>query len=240
MFCIALPAFGQITTIDFTSGYTTTWGNFSGDFGAGIYSATIDGLSSPGIICDDFNDEIVSGETWNATAIRASTLSSNLESTFFGGAIGLNGYAEVATLVSALFNDTPSLYGLSVTQAELSSAIWDITSGGTLLGPDGTAQELVGDLEQTANIPAEVTALAGDTNLWLLVPNPRSDYTGNAAGREPQEMWTSVQGATLLRSNISNVPEGGTALIYLLLAGATCFGAVYFNSRSRLGKSEAA
>src|ERR1039458_5588751 len=90
---LTVPAFGQ-TTIDFTGGYTTTWGNVSGDFGAGIYSATIDGLSSPGIICDDFNDEIVSGETWSATAIRASTLSSNLESTFFGGAIGLNGYAE--------------------------------------------------------------------------------------------------------------------------------------------------
>src|ERR1039458_3979842 len=219
LFCIALPAFGQITTIDFTGGYTTTWGNFSGDFGAGIYSATIDGLSSPGIICDDFNDEIVSGETWSATAIRASTLSSNLESTFFGGAIGLNGYAEVATLVSALFNDTQSLYGLSVTQAELSSAIWDITSGGTLFGLDPTAQELVGDL--TANINTEVTALAGDTNLWLLVPNPRSGYTGNAAGREPQEMWTNVQGAGFT-ALISNVPEGGNALIYLLLAGATC------------------
>jgi hypothetical protein len=53
-------------------------------------------------------------------------------------------------------------------------------------------------------------------------------------------MWISVQGAALLRSNISNVPEGGTALIYLLLAGPSCFGVMFFNSRSRLGRSEAA
>jgi hypothetical protein len=38
----------------------------------------------------------------------------------------------------------------------------------------------------------------------------------------------------------SSVPEGGAALQYLLLAGASCFGAVVYASRKRPGNSESA
>jgi hypothetical protein len=37
----------------------------------------------------------------------------------------------------------------------------------------------------------------------------------------PQEMWIVT-------------PEGGAAMMYLLLAGATCFGAMLFSSRNRM------
>lgn len=220
--CFGLPAFAQQdVTVQFTGGYTTTWANNSGDYGAGIYSATIDGQSSPGIICDDFNDEITSGETWNATAIQASTLASGtIGDTLFGNDpnVGLNGYAEMAELVSLMFSGGTSWGGITgITQAELSSAIWDIGLGGTLQGLDPKAASLVAALQLYFSTNSAAAYLDTLTNLWILTPNPK-DVSGEA-----QEMWTE---------NLS-VPEGGAAVLYLLFAGITCFGAMFRNSRKQ-------
>ena len=35
-----------------------------------------------------------------------------------------------------------------------------------------------------------------------------------------------------------SVPEGGKSLLYMLLAGAPCFGAMFFSSRNQFGKRE--
>src|ERR1017187_7291290 len=194
LFCIALPAFGQVASVTFTGGYTTTWGNSSGDFGAGIYSATINGTTSlSGIICDDFKDEIVTGENWNAYTVQVSTLTpSNIGNTIFGNTVGLNGYTEVAALVSMMFDGSSTYVGGGnsisvVTQAEISSAIWDITSGDTLTGLDANAQPLVDyvQLQYDIHIPSEDEAsLSQDTNLRILVPTPQGP-------NEAQEMWTN-------------------------------------------------
>ena len=250
LFCIALPASSQ-TTINFTNinnplvfgdGYVDPYD------GTVTYNGTP--VSNGGlIVCDDYKDEIYIPETWKVTAIQASSLnSSNIGNTLFGSAIGLDGYADVANLVADLLSPSSS----QSTQADLSSAIWWITSGGQVSGGSYTldgysldsaavgyvtgALATYGPFGQGDDTTAANTALGADTNLWVLTPITGTQSTGGP----PQEMWISVQGAALLRSNISNVPEGGTALIYLLLAGPSCFGVMFFNSRSRLGRSEAA
>lgn len=204
-------------SVQFTGGYTTVWGNAGGEYGAGIYSANINGSpSASGIICDDFNDEITNGETWKANAYQASSLnSSNINETLFGSTIGLNGYAEIGTLVSMVFNGS-SMYGsiTGITQAELSSAIWDIGIDGTLQGLDSTAQALVKAVEAYFGTHSAQAYLSTLTNLFILTPSPEGPG-------EPQEMWTM------------SVPEGGGALLYLLLAGSTCFGAMFLNSRRK-------
>jgi len=220
--CGGLPAFAQNeVSVQFTGGYTTTWGNSGGNYGAGIYSATINGANSPGIICDDFNDEITSGEKWNAYAYQASSLtSSNIGETLFGSTVGITGYAEVGTLVNMMFNSSTTYGSLTgITQAELSSAIWDITAPGGISGLDAKAQNLVAAVEAAfnGNSSAAQSYLATLTNLWILTPTPLGPG-------EPQEMWT--QGLS--------VPEGGTPLMYLLLAGVSCFGAMLFNFKNRL------
>jgi hypothetical protein len=227
LFCLGLPAHGQtVVNVDFTGGYSTTFANSSGDFGAGVYTATINGGSSPGIICDDFNDEVTSGEKWKAKAYEASSLASgNIGSTLFGNTIGLTGYAEVATLVSMMFGNTPNSYGgiTGITQSEIASAIWDITTPGGISGLDKTAKALVAAVESTfgGNVSKATSYLATLTNLWILTPDP---LTGVGSG-EPQEMWT--EGLSM--------PEGGSALMFLLLAGGTCFGAMFLKYRGRLG-----
>jgi len=62
-----------------------------------------------------------------------------------------------------------------------------------------------------ANGPSQYTVFVGN---WLYGPNV---YGGGG------EYFNAV-----------NVPEGGTALLYLLFAGAGCFGAIFFNSRKGL------
>jgi hypothetical protein len=221
LLCFGLPAFGQtVVSVDFTGGYSTTWSNWGGDYGAGIYTGTINGASSPGIICDDFNDNVTSGETWNAHAFEASSLTSgNIGETLFGNTIGITGYAEVATLVSMMFSGSSTYGSISgITQAELSSAIWDITLGGTLQGLDWKAKALVAAVELAfnGNSAAAQAYLSTLTNLWILTPTPLGPG-------EPQEMWTE---------NLS-VPEGGAALLYLLLGGLSCFGAMFIKSRDQ-------
>jgi hypothetical protein len=232
LFCLELTASGQtVVSVDFTGGYSTTFANSSGDFGAGIYTGTINGGSSPGIICDDFNDEVTAGETWKAKAYEASSLASgNIGGTLFGNTIGLTGYAEVATLVSMMFGNTPNSYGgiTGISQSELAAAIWDITTPGGITGLDAKAKALVAAVELSfnGNVSKATSYLATLTNLWILTPDP---LTGVGSG-EPQEMWTE---------NLS-VPEGGAAIMFLLLAGASCFGAMFFKYRNQIGSHETA
>jgi hypothetical protein len=226
--CLGVPAFAQEVSVQYTGGYSTTWSNTEGDFGAGIYTGNINGApSASGIICDDFKDEITSGETWNANAYQASSLASgNLNNTLFGSAIGLPGYAEVATLVSMQFSGASTYGGITgLTQSEIASAIWDITAGNTLSGLDTKAKLLVWQVELAfnGNIGAATKYLAGLTNLWILTPNPLGP-------NEPQEMWT--RGLA--------VPEGGAGFMFLLLAGISCFGAMYLRSRTQLKTSQLA
>jgi hypothetical protein len=216
-----LSAFGQtVVSVEYTGGYSTTWGNSGGDWGAGIYTATINGAtSSSGIICDDFNDEVTSGETWNAKSYQVSTLvsSGNLGNTLFGNTIGVTGYAEVATLVSMMFGGGNSYGSITgITQAELSSAIWDITTKGGITGLDAKATALVAAVEAAfnGNTAAATKYLASLTNLWILTPTPLGPG-------EPQEMWTEVA-------------EGGAALMYLLLAMLFCGWAFFLRNRERV------
>lgn len=216
---LAPAAFGQDdVTVSFSGGGSTTWsGGPDGDVYAGIYNGTVSGIpgANPGIVCDDYKDNVVAGETWTATALDAASLNtSNIDDTLFGSAIGLQGYAEVATLVSDMFSGKSGY-----TQAELSSAIWYITGGGlvTFASLDGNAQTLVNNLKSEfgslSNLAAE-GVLAQYANLWILTPSPEGPG-------EAQEMWVSAA-------------EGGAALAYLLLAGFSCCGAMFFRRRRGL------
>lgn len=234
--CFALPALGQNSiTLTGVNG-STSGGNLcstaSGceDVYTGLYYSTVNGTANTGTICDDFNHNVTVGETWQATAIQASNLStSNIGNTEFGSTIGLAGYAEVATLVSEMFtlnNGTGTLGGVTgITGTDLSEAIWDITTKGGITGISSKAAALVtwvqGLLGGDSNAAA-VAYLAQYSNLFILTPNPNNG---------PQEFW-SQNGPNF------SVPEGGSALLYLLLAGLACFGAMRVSSRSQAQRRE--
>jgi len=224
--CFALPAFGQSDGSTFSINFSAT-GNtvVVGDGYADPYNGTVTYGGSTfnagsTIICDDYSHNVVNGESWTATGMQASTLTgSNITDTRFGSTIGVTGYAEVANLVSQMLST-----GNSQQQADLSAAIWWITSGGTKVGStysfngvtlDANAASLLSAVLSTSSSTL-LAALAKDTNLWILTPTAGQ---GGSNG-SPQEMWVST-------------PEGGAALLYLLLAAGTCFGAISFSSKNR-------
>jgi hypothetical protein len=238
---LALPAFGQSDGSGFTVNFTTPNNPvIFGDGYADPYNGTVTYNNGPSInpngliVCDDYNDNINENTHWPATGIQASTLANgtNLSDTMFGTKgtmIGLLGYAEVANLVSQMFSTTNNQQ-----QGDLSAAIWWITSGGKVSSGgvyslngvtlNANASALLSAVLQLAstNPTALLTALANDTNLWILTP---SGYGTN--GQQPQEMWIST-------------PEGGATLLYLLLAGLTCFGAMRFSYLNQTGRRGAA
>jgi hypothetical protein len=213
--------FGQNTTMYFNGGYQgSNWTYGSETVGTGFYDGSINGVQvgpsqsgGPGMVCDDFNDNIHSGETWTANAINASALnSSNIGQTLFGASIGLTGYTELAYLVNQLFT-TPNPSG--ATQAAYSEAIWAL--GGGLAASSLTGQALTFYNSAKSMYASGQISLAQFANLWIYTPNPQGPG-------EAQEMWGLVA-----------VPEGGAAMLYLLLAGVSCFGAMWVRSRRHDG-----
>jgi len=194
------------------------------DVYTGIYYSTVDGTALTPTICDDFNHNVYIGETWNASALNTSALNAgNIGQTEFGGTIGLVGYAEVATLVSEIFllnNGTGTFDGLKVSGTDLSEAIWDITTPGGIKTITANAAAIVSWVQGLFGSTSAAQTYLNSLNLWILTPSPNNG---------PQEFW--APGGT---PNIVT-PEGGSALLYLLLAGASCFGAIFFRNRSQIG-----
>jgi hypothetical protein len=99
---------------------------------------------------------------------------------------------------------------------KLSGCTLDAKCSQLLLQPPWRPIRLSGDTT-TAN-----KALAADANLDTLASISGTQPRGEGL---PQEMWI-----------IS--PKGGAAIIYLMLAGSTCFIAMFLTSRNRLANTE--
>jgi len=207
---------------------------------AGYYTGTVNGVAStPGFICDDYNDEIfLPQESWQATANSFSSLATSStarNAALFGNTIGIAGYATIAYLAN-LMASTPA-----AGQADIAAAIWYIGTIGSsnplsFSSLDATAQgyvdEWLGDsttkglydgtyglTSATAFTSAATAELAG-SNLWLYTPIANTQTSGDPY---PQEFVGSVA-----------VPEGGTALTFLLLATLFCGGAFFLRNREQV------
>ena len=213
---------GQSTSMSFNGGYQGSNWTYSGEtVGTGFYDGSINGTqvgpgqSSPGMICDDYRDNIYSGETWTANAINASSLtSSNIGQTLFGTSLGanaLNVYQEVAYLVYQMFTTSPN----AATQAAYSEAIWALTGSG--VDPKALTG-LALTLYNNVTAGGETLTASQLATLWIYTPNPKG------VPGQPQEMWGRI-----------SVPEGGAAVGYLFLTGLCCFGAMFLRSRRQIG-----
>jgi hypothetical protein len=249
LLCLGIPALGQDVTIDFTGVANTNvqaLGAYAGYYTGTVTANGVTTASNPGFICDDYNDEIfLPSESWQATATSFASLVTTpgaLSSTDFGGHIGLAGYAAIAYLSNLMITAPGTSTSGQVTQGDISAAIWYIgTIGSTnplsLSSLDQNAQNLVTQLlgdSTTAGLydgtdgfssTADAAALAEleGSSLWIYTPTgadiqPEGDSM-------PQEFIGSVA--------VVSAPEGGAALLYLLLAMVACSGAMFFGYRDR-------
>lgn len=225
--CGAPLCVAQNTNMYFNGGFqgNVVCGLPDGCAGTGFYDGSINnvnvgpGQASPGFVCDDYLDNVTTGETWKANGINVASLnSSNISQTLFGSSPNLSAsaaltlYAEMAYLMNQMFTTNPT----AAQQASYSEALWYLSANAVQPGKiklntlDSQAQTDVTNAELNANTP-----LSQYGNLWIYTPSPMGP--GQA-----QEMWSTVA-----------VSEGGSAAMYLLLAALSCCAAMLFRIRSR-------
>ncbi len=227
--CFLPGAFGQEVNITFTGGYSSsTYLNIFGEnVATGLYTANVNGQSTY-IVCDDLYDNVSNNQNWNATAI---TLANSATGTLFGSTIGVQGYVDMAYLANYMYTNQGSMTGTQFTGISL--ALWNITSGG-LTGSLISGGSSTWDSTTFAKTltSAQLSALNWAMNL-IISANPQLSqlngtlyiYTpvGSWYQGQPQEMFGWIPG--------QQVPEGGSAALYLLLAGVSCFGAIFLRQR---------
>ncbi|MGD0660603.1 MAG: hypothetical protein ABSD38_21290 [Syntrophorhabdales bacterium] len=199
----------------------TTGSGVYGDGYVGPYEFDINniGVTNPtgpqvGLICDDYTDEIVGGESWGATVTSGSSFSSSsLPSALYFQSIGQKGYTEIFWLTEQIM-DNPS----SPAVTDLQGALWSIADNNltsTLTTGAKTdldnAEAFAGGLSQTQMNNFDAEFVIYDYNF-----NP-ADLSANDGHSPPQEF-------------IQYVPEPNS-LIFLGFALLMVAGAVTLKVR---------
>ena len=231
--CFAISALSQISM--------TLTGPASGPVYDGIYMspyyATVGGAANTPVICDDFGDEAYFNSTWNATVTSFSSITSGNTSWGLAGA-NTSLYGAVGYLANLVLSAAPG----STAQIINTFALWavfdptgvetylashPITSGplttaalcSDIFGTAGctSATPMKGGLLYTAENGGYTTG--GFLNLSVLSP----DVTGTSTICKAEHGCASQEFIT--------VPEGGSTIAYLLVAGLCCLGAMLLRSR---------
>jgi hypothetical protein len=205
------------------------------------YYATVGTATNVPVVCDDFADESYPGSSWTATMTSFSNInSSNTAWGQAGGNLSLyNAAAWLTTQVLAqvggsngqiidsfalwaVFDPTGvesylasnSVNSGSLTTAQLCNDIFGGTSGckSSAAGKGG--------LLYTAEFGNVYTP--GEFSNFTVISPSNNGVVCTAGSCPAQEFLTDYQ-----------LPEGGTALSYLFIAGLCCFGAIYFRSRKQ-------
>jgi hypothetical protein len=171
----------------------------------GPYYATVNGIKNTPVICDDFADESYIGHSWNFTANNFSTLSSSL----WGNQTSNYEAAAWLTLQMLSLNSNP---GNATQVGYLSYAIWSLFDKGALGGLNST--QLAGVNTWLGKIPLNLTP-GQFANFLFLTPQGCTNGPGSCPGQEFMQV----------------MPEGGSAAMYLLLAGIACLGALLLRRR---------
>jgi hypothetical protein len=225
--CFLPVAFGQQVSITFTGGYSSStyidYQSISGNVATGLYSANVNGQNTY-IVCDDLLDNITTNQKWTANVI---TLQNSATGTLFGATIGVQGYVDMAYLANYMYTNQGSLTGDEFTGISL--ALWNITNSGVVGSSksvwDNTAFAKTLNPTQLADLNWAMTLMTNANPQLSQLNGALYIYTpvGAVYRGEPQEMFGWVPGV--------QVPEGGSAAMYLLFAGLSCFGAMRFRLR---------
>ena len=179
--------------------------NIMGNVYVGPYYATVNGVLNTPVICDDFADDSVIGHSWNFTANNFSSLGSAL----WGNQASNYEAAAWLTIQMLSLNGNPNN---AAQVGYISFAIWSLFDKNALNGLNST--QLAGVGVWLNKIPSNLT-LGQFSNFVILTPQGCTNGPGTCPGQEFFQV----------------MPEGGSAAMYLLLAGLTCLGAMLFRRR---------
>src|SRR5580704_12909639 len=204
---VALLCFAPSAFANSTLTMTGAGNNVMDGVYVGPYYATVNGVANTPVICDDFADESYIGSSWNFTANNFSTLGNAL----WGNQTANYDAAAWLTLQMLSLNGNPSN---ATTVGYLSFAIWSLFDKAALSGL--TSTQLAGVDSWLAKIPSNLTP-SEFANFVLLTPQGCTRGPGSCPGQE----------------FLMQVPEGGSSMMYLLLAGFACSAAMLFRSKQQ-------
>jgi hypothetical protein len=182
----------------------------------GAYSATVNGQASQ-IICDDWSHDTYLNESWTANVTNFSNLSSSTQPIWSSKSGASTLYADAAWLATQMF--VPANQNNNA-QGYLAYALWSLFNPSALNGL--STSQLAGVNAWLAKIPAGLTP-SQFANFFIYTPDLSKSITcggGSCPTAPPQEFLGFI-----------SAPEGGAALLYLLLAAASCFGAIVLRHR---------
>jgi hypothetical protein len=186
----------------------------------GPYNATINGVSGQQIICDDFADDTNVGESWTASVTTLSNLAgtkwgSSSPSSSWGSYSTLQGYEAMLALSSQMLGNKNAMQ-----VGYLAYAVWSIFDAGAVYNwlvshGDGAAWATVQSLAAAALKGSYTIAqFAG----WEIFTPTKCLSNCTGASGMPQEFFEYV-------------PEGGTAMGYLLVGLFSCLMAMVYRRR---------
>jgi hypothetical protein len=202
---LALLCFAPCAFANSSLTMTGAGNNVMGGVYVGPYYATVNGVANTAVICDDFADDSVIGHSWNFTANNFSTLGSAL----WGNQAANYEAAAWLTVQMLSLNSKPD-NGMQV--GYLSYAIWWLFDKNAFNGLNST--QIAGANSWLGQVPSNLTP-GQFANFVILTPQGCNGGPGSCPGQE----------------FLMKVPEGGSASMYLLLAGLSCFGAMLFRRR---------
>jgi len=182
----------------------------------GPYTGSVNGQSTQ-IICDDFKDDSFINESWTANVTNFSNLGSSSTPKWSSLNNSSTLYADAAWLASQML--LPANQN-TTTEGYLAYALWSLFNPNGLAGLNST--QLAGVEGWLSAIPSGLTP-SQFANFFIYTPNTSLPITcsgGPCPTIPPQEFFGFLP-----------APEGGSALLYLLLAAASCFGAFLIRSR---------
>ena len=204
------------------------------------YYATVGGATNTPVICDDFADESRIGSTWNSTVTSFSNITSTNTS---WGVAGAN--TQLYGAVGYLFGQVLAAPSGSLSQVVDSFEMWAV------FDPKGV-QNYLATTSVGSGAPISTTALCN--MIFGACTSSAAASPGGLLGALLQQNFSASTFSKLivLSPNNSNgtlcaagqgkcaaqefiafsVPEGGTAVMYLLLAGFCRAGAMHMRSRS--------
>jgi hypothetical protein len=178
------------------------------------------------LFCDDFKDESYVGVP---VGFNSTTIGGNLGGTLWGSTVGITGYQQAAWLSTQL-NKNPGAYSYAIWALFDPQSVWNwLWSHNDATGSTSTCDLVFGTncTSQTSGVDfsheggylgaAEGQNLSGQFLNWVIYTPMGCTLSQSCAS---QEFFQPMP-----------VPEGGSALLYLLLAGITCFGAMIYSRR---------
>lgn len=227
--CLAPLAFGQDVTLTLVNG-----GQYSMDgIYVGAYNATVNSSPTP-IICDDFADEVYQNESWTASVTQANTITNSTTGLKWstGGDLAywgvsntniVQGYDAMLYLAQQVLPISLQNGQNAQTIGYYSYAIWAIFDASAVYSylkqNDSNFAYTWGQVEALVQTALGKTYTQNEFAGWEVLTPQCGGGSSSCTDGPPQEFFMYV-------------PEGGSALVYLLLAGVSCMGAFIFRSRS--------